>query len=125
PVPIVAGKNTVELEGESAAFRAPNNAPEFYFRQAASEGLAIIKLTPRKATRLVENVSVMPVTNERQEDRQMVATFKKQIADQLFKIWPEKPLDAGEYAVIEYVDGEVNLQVWDFGVGEAKGDKKK
>jgi len=32
----------------------------------------------------------------------------------LYKIWPTKPLEPGEYAVVEYTDGKVNIQVWDF-----------
>jgi hypothetical protein len=125
PVPIVPGKSVVEMDGESAEFRVPNNTPEFYFRQAAAEGLAIIRLTPKKGTRLVENVSVLPVSDEKLEDLQLVPAFKKQIGDQLFKIWPEKPLAPGEYGVIEYTEGEVNLQIWDFGVGETKASRKK
>ena len=125
PVPIVPGKSTVEMDGESAALRVPNATPEFYFRQVNPEGLAIVKLTPKKNVRLVENVAIMAVSNEKLEDLQLVPTFKKQIADQLFKIWPEKALPPGEYAVIEYTDGEVNLQIWDFGVGDAKSSGKK
>ena len=45
----------------------------------------------------------------------MIPTFKKQLGDMLFKIWPEGPLEPGEYAVIEFTDGTANLQVWDFG----------
>ena len=28
--------------------------------------------------------------------------------------WPEKPMPPGEYALIEYTEGKVNVQVWDF-----------
>jgi len=125
PVPIVPGKSTVEMDGESATFRVPSNTPEFYFRMASPEALGIIKLTPKKTTRLVENVTVMAVTNEKLEEPQRIDTFKKQIADQLFKIWPEKPLEPGEYAVVEYTDGEVNVQVWDFGVDGQRSKGKK
>jgi hypothetical protein len=46
----------------------------------------------------------------------------------LFKIWPEKDLEPGEYALIEHTDAKLSLQVWDFGVGEgtpAPPEKKK
>jgi hypothetical protein len=36
------------------------------------------------------------------------------MAEGLYKIWPTKPLEPGEYAVMEYTDGKVNIQVWDF-----------
>jgi hypothetical protein len=38
------------------------------------------------------------------------------VAEGLYKIWPMKPLEPGEYAVVEYTDGKVNLQIWDFGI---------
>jgi len=59
------------------------------------------------------------VTNEVVEDLKQVATFKKQVSERTYKIWPEKPLEPGEYALVEYTDGALNLQIWDFGVGPA------
>jgi hypothetical protein len=120
PLPVVPGKSTVELDGESASYRISEDRPEFYFRLSGVDAIAIIKLQKKKGIRLVENVSILPVTNEMVEDRQIIATFKKQADDGLFKVWPEKALDPGEYALIEYVDGQVNMQVWDFGIGPAK-----
>jgi hypothetical protein len=116
PIPLVPGKSVVELDGEAAKMRIADNRPEFYFRLSDIEALAIIKLTPKKGIRLVENVTILPVTNEMAEDRQIIPTFKKSTGELLFKIWPEKPLDPGEYALIQYTDGNVNMQVWDFGI---------
>ena len=120
PIPIVPGKNTAEIEGETATLRVPGNRPEFYFRLSQQERMAIVKLERKKNARLVETITIMPVSNEALEEQKQVATFKKQIGDQLFKIWPEEPLEPGEYAVLEYTEGARNLQVWDFGVGAAK-----
>jgi hypothetical protein len=119
PVPIVPGKSTVEIKGETAALRVTGTTPEFYFRLADEERFALIKLTRKKNARLVENVAILPVTNEVVEDLKQVATFKKQIGDRSYKIWPEKPLEPGEYALVEYTEGSLNLQLWDFGVGPA------
>lgn len=119
PIPIVPGKSTVEIKGESAALRVTGSTPEFYFRLSDDERFALIKLTRKKNARLVENVSILPVTNEVIEDLKQVATFKKQVGDRSYKIWPEKPLEPGEYALVEYTEGSLNLQIWDFGVGPA------
>jgi len=120
PVPLVPGKSTVELDGGTGQFRINEERPEFYFRLSKIESLAIVRLTPKKNLRIVEVANVLPVTNEIVEDRQIVPTFKKEVADELFKIWPEKPLAPGEYALIQYTDGVLDTQVWDFGVGAAK-----
>jgi hypothetical protein len=119
PIPMVPGKSTVEVDGPSAAFRITDSRPEFYFRLTKLDAVAIVKLSPKKTLRLVENVSILPVTNEAVEDRQVIPTFKKQYEEDLFKIWPEKALEPGEYAIIEYMEGAVNMQVWDFGIGAA------
>jgi hypothetical protein len=118
PVPLVPGKGSVELDGESASFRVPDARPEFYFRLSKEERFDIIKLTPKKNFRVVEDLRIQAVTNEIEEKQQKIANFKKQEGDLLFKIWPEKSLDPGEYALIEYTDGSVELQVWDFRVGK-------
>jgi hypothetical protein len=117
PLPFVSGKQTLELDGETAELRILEKRPEFYFRLSAEERFAIVKLTPtKKGARLVEKLEVIPVTKEVNETREEIDTFKKQVGDLLFKIWPEKDLDPGEYALIQYTEGKVNPQVWDFGV---------
>jgi hypothetical protein len=119
PLPIVPGKQTLEIDGESAEKRIAEKRPEFFFRMANEERLAIVKLTPKKGTRIVEEVQLIPVANEIVEVPVEVATFKKMVADQLFRIWPEKDLEPGEYAVVEFTESKVNMQVWDFGIGPA------
>jgi len=119
PVPIVPGKSSVELKGETATFRPAGNKPEFYIRLSDDERFGIIRLTRKKNLRLVENISILPVTNEVIEDLKLVATFKKQVSERTYKIWPEQPLEAGEYALVQYSEGTLNWQVWDFGVGPA------
>ena len=47
-----------------------------------------------------------------------VPAFKKQEADLLFRIWPQSPLEPGEYAIIQYTPGKLDTQVWDFSVGK-------
>ena len=80
-----------------------------------------MRLGEHKGNRVVEKLTIVPVSKETMEEPQMVDTFRKQFADGLFKIWPEKPLEPGEYAVVEYTDGKVNMQVWDFFVAPGTG----
>jgi hypothetical protein len=117
PIPIVPGKSTVEIKGESAAYRAPSDKPEFYLRLSDDERFGIIKLAKKKNARLVETVSILPVTNEVIEDLKLVPTFKKQVSERTYKIWPEQPLEPGEYALVQYSEGALNWQLWDFGIG--------
>ena len=57
---------------------------------------------------------MVPVTNEVVEQQEQVEIFRQQVDTDLYKIWPVKPLEPGEYAVMEYTDGKVNIQIWDF-----------
>lgn len=123
PVPLVPGKGTLELDGETSTMRVSQDRPEFYFRLAKEERFGIIKLTPKKGVRIVENLEIVPVSKEIVEEQQEVETFKKQVGDLLFKIWPVKALEPGEYAVVEFTPvmesgKSINIQVWDFEVGK-------
>ncbi len=120
PVPMVAGKATVTVKGEKAALSIPTPEPEFYLRLDKLEGFAIIKLTPKKGQRIVENISIEPVTKENIEDQKQVEIYTREMKTGLFKVWPAAPLEAGEYALVQYTSGEVNLRVWDFSVAPRK-----
>jgi hypothetical protein len=119
PVPVVAGKSTAELNGETSPNRVATGQPEFYIRLWAEERFGIIRLTRQKGTRLVEKWSIIPVTNEIIEEHDEVEIFRRQVGDGLYKIWPQKPLEPGEYAVAEFTPGKGNIQVWDFSYNPA------
>ena len=69
---------------------------------------------------MVERLTIVPLTKEVVEEQDEVEVFRKQVDDGVFRVWPVKPLEAGEYAVIEYTEGKVNIQVWDFAYRPAK-----
>jgi hypothetical protein len=114
PLPMVTGKATVELDGPHSSTGTANREPEFYIRLSDDERFGIVKLGEHKGNRVVEKLTIIPVTKETVEEPDMVETFRKQVGDMVYKIWPAKPLDPGEYAVMEYTEGKVNMQVWDF-----------
>jgi len=117
PIPAVTGKATLELDGEHSQNILGNPEQEFYIQLAADERFGIVKLTPEKGIRIVEKITVIPVTKEVVEEPIEVQVFQKQMTqDGLYKLWPMKPMSPGEYAVIEYTPGKTNMQVWDFAI---------
>jgi hypothetical protein len=120
PVPLVPGKASVVIQHDHSNFIVTESRPGFYVRLAQQERFGIVSLTPKKNVRVVENISIVPVAKQMFEDRKQMDTFQQQLGDGLFRIWPEKPLAAGQYALIEFSDDnvngndEVNLIVWDF-----------
>ncbi len=122
PIPIVAGKGTLEIQGEHSPNVVANAKPEFYIRLSAEERFGIIRLGEQKGDRVVERFDIIPVTKEVVEQQDEVQVFRHQAGEGLYKIWPMKPLTPGEYAVVEYTpatDGDLKIQVWDFGYNPA------
>ena len=122
PIPIVSGRGTLELDGEHSTNVVATDRPEFYIRLTREERFGIVRLSEHKGNRVVEKLTIVPVTKEIVEEQDEVQVFRKQTGDGLYKIWPMKPLEAGEYAVVEYtaaLEGSLNIQVWDFGVNPA------
>ena len=122
PIPVFSGKATLELDGPHSPTGTANRTPEFYIRLSTDERFGIIKMGEHKGNRVVEKLTIIPVTKETVEEPDTVETFRKQVGDQVYKIWPAKPLDPGEYAVVEYTEGKVNIQVWDFFVAPGTGN---
>ena len=120
PVPVISGKASVEINGEQSAFVVEDPRPFFYFRLAAPERFALVRVKQKKGVRELEIWNSVPVTKEIFADREEVEIFRQQVGDGLFKIWPVDPLPPGEYAVIEYTEGEGNTQAWDFRVAAGR-----
>jgi hypothetical protein len=121
PVPVVSGKGTLELQGVHSQNVFTNPEQELFLQLSDTERFGICKLTVKGTVRIVENLTFMPVTNEVVEEPIMVGTFQKQLAASgLYKIWPKEPFPAGEYAVVEYTAGKLNIQVWDFAIAAPK-----
>jgi hypothetical protein len=121
PVPMVPGKATLELDGAHSSQGTANRSPEFYIRLTQDERFGILRMGEHKGNRVVEKLTIQPVVNETQQEPDLVEVFRQQVADGLFKIWPQKPLEPGEYAVVEYSGEKVNMQVWDFFIAPGTG----
>jgi len=120
PIPMVTGKATLELDGEHSSTILTDPEHELFIQLSNEERFGIIKLTPEHGVRIVEKLTIVPVTKEIIEEPIEVAIFRKQLTqDGLYKIWPVKPFASGEYAVVEYTPGKVNMQVWDFAIQAA------
>lgn len=114
PVPMISGKSTLEMDGAHSQTVIQDPMPEFYIRLSEEERFGIIKMGEHKGNRVLENITIVPVTKEMIEEPTIVPNFHQQAGDMLYKIWPQKPLEPGEYAVVEYTEGKVNMQSWDF-----------
>jgi hypothetical protein len=116
PIPIVSGKATLEIQGAHSLNVFTNPEQEFYLQLSEPERFGIARLTTKGAVRIVEKVTTVPVVNEIVEEPVMVDILKKELDSGLYKIWPKEKLEPGEYAVVEYTENKLNIQVWDFAI---------
>ncbi len=121
PIPIVPGKGWLELAEKHSLNIIRNPQQEFYIQLSEQERFGIVRLSERRGNRVVENLTMIPVTKEVVEEPDEVQIFRKQMTqDGLYKIWPMQPLAPGEYAVVQYTQGKLNMQVWDFAIAPEK-----
>ena len=121
PVPMVAGKATIEVDNAHSPNVVADPRPEIYLQLSADERYGIIKLTPKGEVRIADRLSIIPVTKEVVDDIDEVPIFRKQLTENfLYKIWPEQDMPNGEYAVVQFTPGKTNMQIWDFAIKAAK-----
>jgi hypothetical protein len=116
PLPVFNGKATLEIQGAHSLTVFTDPEQEFYLQLSELERFGIAKLTVKGAVRIVEKVTTLPVVNEIVEEPTMVDILKKELASGLYKIWPKEKLEPGEYALVEYTENKLNIQVWDFAI---------
>ncbi len=117
PMPVLTGKATLEMTGPHAQTVFTDPEQEFYVQLQGAESFGIAKLTTKGQIRIVENLTYSPIDKtEVQEDRTMVEYLHRQLGDGLYKIWPKEPMAPGEYAIVLYTDGKVDIQSFDFAI---------
>ncbi|HUB83787.1 MAG TPA: hypothetical protein VMB03_33545, partial [Bryobacteraceae bacterium] len=117
PIPAITGKAVLEMTGPHAETIFTDPEPEFYVQLQGTEAFGIAKLTTKGNVRIVENLTYHPLSNDIvYEDRTLMDYLHRQLDDNLYKIWPKDPLPPGEYAVVMYNDGKVDIQAYDFAI---------
>ena len=95
PIPMFPGKATLEMAGRPlrrTSLSTRNRSS--YIQLSEPEGFGIIKLTPKGAIRIVENMNIHPIDKSMIEEvRIPVEILHRQLADDLYKIWARDPLE--------------------------------
>ncbi|MGP8243449.1 MAG: hypothetical protein ACLQVN_02900 [Bryobacteraceae bacterium] len=121
PLPTTTGRGQLEIPGAHAKLVFHQPEQEFYIQLSDAERFAILKLTPKGNLRVVEELSWDSVAREMTEIPTEIEILRQQLtSDLLYKIWPKQPLAPGEYAVVEFTSGKMNMQIWDFAIAAGK-----
>jgi len=112
----VSKTGTLEVQGAHAANVFTNPSPEFYLQLSDAESFGIVRLTTSGSMRVAEHLAYIGGTDEVEEQRELIDTLQMEMDENMYKLWPKQGLRPGEYAVVEYTEGKVNMQAWDFAV---------
>lgn len=124
PGPLLKNRSLVQLDGAHAAVRLMSLEPVFYIRAADNWGAKaeLIPVKSAKETRVVEKIQSGIGVGKSGELRDAIPLERQQIEPGLCRIKPVAPIEVGEYALGELVQGgRLNLEVWDFGVDGRPG----
>jgi hypothetical protein len=90
---------------------------------STNSGFAIVRVDERRALRIVGAIHMSTSGTVTQDENVIPAKVDVLPGKHWLKIAPEKPLEIGEYALIEIISGsDINQSVWDFRVDPQLGD---
>ena len=143
PIPIVAGKQNVEIPGTKAKLRIHASiSPEFYLREAPPDPDSVSRVEhssrPGETGPDVELLHAVVKGNRRRlesirsmfghelgTERSTMSLQRWEVAATVYRFTLGEPLPPGEYALAEILPDGMNLFVWDFGVdGPSSGAEK-
>ncbi len=142
--PIAGAKQTIQLEGPHAQVQAHTLVPSIYVNLAQNpaentnanmaqpqqpekpqqpmdewDRFRIVRAESKKGMRVIGQIKINPLGKSSQQTN-LIATTSVKITGGWIKVTPDKPLNPGEYAVVESMGREgINLFVWDFGVNSS------
>jgi hypothetical protein len=92
---------------------------------SADSGYVIVRADVRTGARVLASFNISALGSVKQQEDVTDTTSEVLPGGHWMKITPKKPLDFGEYALMEVVsEREVNLGVWDFGVHPVAPENK-
>jgi hypothetical protein len=133
PIPIVPGKQNIEIPGAKAKTRLTSTNPEFYLREAPPDPdrstsvqrssrpgesgpeVELVRATVKGGRRRLESIRSM-FGQQTGVERSTIAIQRWEVAATVFRFTLGEPLPPGEYALAEILPDGMNLYVWDFGV---------
>jgi hypothetical protein len=133
PIPIVPGKQNVQIPGARAKVRITNRQAEFYLREAPQDPdrttpivkssrpgesgpeVELVRATVKGDKRRLESITSL-FGQEMDRTRATISIQRWEVASTVFRFTLSEPLPPGEYALAEILPDGMNLFVWDFGV---------
>jgi len=130
--PVASSKSNIELPDAHAKVQAHGSLPSIYVQLQPDQAVVatsaapqpeepwdrfrIVRMQTKQGKRIVGDIKVA-IYGKMTQEQKLVPSIADKLTGGWIKITPVKPLDPGEYAVVEMLGKEgINLYVWDFGV---------
>jgi hypothetical protein len=127
PIPIVSSRHAVLIEGAHAKLRIRTGEPEFYMRTTPSSepDLQLVEAQIEGSSRKIARVDQLFKMETTTTNPLLMQRW--QIADDVYRFTLGQTLQPGEYALVEVIPGQTDMDqssiyVWDFGVDAASGE---
>jgi hypothetical protein len=124
-VPMIPGKETMDIPGERAAMRLSTAEPEFFMRPVdrREPRFRLLRAQVKGGHRLIDSISIR-FTGEEKHNATEIEMQTWIPATGVFRYTLDERLEPGEYAFVEMTKDGISGYVWDFGV-DASGTKSK
>jgi hypothetical protein len=131
-VPLISTKQDMDIPGRQAKLRIHAGEAEFFFRTADQREphLTLLRATVKGEKRAVEVITTNIAGQQKYKDNE-VSLLQWDAARGLYRYTVDRPLESGEYAIIETTTGEgQSMYLWTFGVdmpenAKPSGEKPK
>jgi hypothetical protein len=117
-MPLISGKQDMEIPGKQAKLRIHTGDAEFYFRTADQREphLTLLHATVKGEKRALEVITTNIAGQQKVKGRE-VSLLQWDAARGLYRFTVDQALDSGEYAIVETTTAEgQSMYVWTFGV---------
>jgi hypothetical protein len=124
-MPLISGKQDMEIPGKQAKLRIQTGDVEFYFRPADQREphVTLLHATVKGEKRALEVITTNIAGQQKFKARE-VSLLQWDAAGGLYRFTVDQALDSGEYAIIETTEAEgQSAYVWTFGVDLAGNPK--
>jgi hypothetical protein len=131
PVPIVSTRHAVLIQGAHSKLRIQTGEPEFYMRttEDSAPDLELVAAEIERSDRKIARLDQLFKT-ETASSSHVLLMQRWQIAKGVYRYTLGQTLQPGEYALVEVIPGQsdldqLSLYVWDFGVDAGSGETAK
>ena len=121
--PLAASKQDFQIKGEHAQIQSHVARPTIYIdidegtlSTPPGERFRMVRATVKNGTRVLGEVKVSATGKLSEQASILPANVEKVGTGAWIKVTPTQDLPSGEYAVVEYTLGKMNIQVWDFAI---------